>query len=316
MFRFDTTARRVVVLAFVSLGAAPAFAQGTPCTVNPTYGVMVLDGGTSVPGFISPGYDVFETWKIGALPTPGASCSNMTRGYSLVFGPVAGADGGEYLPNGAGSGDVEEATNTLTHKRTGSYMFKGSFGCTCGLLGGPTQDVLFAPVLVPPAIVSQPTLMDLTAFTVYGASDVVPVGSTLRLQVTVDTSTCANEHVTYTLSGAGVSKSIDVPGAADCSDSSADATFDFSPTQAGTLSLVASFYGVKSNTVTWTVGGSGGTGGGAGGGAGGNSGSGGDTGTGGSDSGTKPKGGCASADVDPMLVAGAVVLALAARRRR
>ncbi len=322
MSRRDVAVRgRWFVGVVALLCAQAAWAQpATPCTINPTFGVTVVDGGTALPGFISNGFDAFESWTVGAQPSPGASCSNMTRGYSIAYGPFGGSQGGTFLPNIGGNGDVDSATATLSHVRMGSYMFKGTFSCVCGTLGGPSQDVTVSPVLVPPAITSQPTVLDTNVVTAYTGADPLPVGHPLRLSVGIDSAMCANEHVTYTLSGAGVSKSVDVAGTADCSDASADATIDFTPTQTGQLKLVATFFGVSSNTVTWSVtdqgggtGGGSGSGGGSGGGA--SGGGTGESGTGGDSGGTK-KGGCASAPIDPLVVAGAVLVAFAARRRR
>jgi uncharacterized protein (TIGR03382 family) len=114
-------------------------------------------------------------------------------------------------------------------------------------------------------------------------------------------------------------------GGSDCDNSNTGTVIKFSPTQPGTLSVVANFDGASSNTITWTVGpgsagGSSGTtaGSGTGGTASGTTGGTGGT-TGGSSSGTSgsggnSKGGCSSGG--PGLSALAPLLALLASRRR
>ncbi|MBS2028079.1 MAG: hypothetical protein JST54_09270 [Deltaproteobacteria bacterium] len=300
------------VLLFGAAFASSARADD-PCTVNPTFTVTV--GARQPPvlsSFLAGTVPADLTWTIGATPTPGASCSNMTTSFDIQYKTAAQT----YFPNMGPNGELD-GTAAETSLPAARYVFQGNFGCQCGLLGGPSQQVTVSDIVIPPTIDTAPLIINTNDFSTYQATDTLPVGAPLQMGVGVDSATvCPGEALTYHLSGAGVDQTVSVGGpdaGTDCNTGGTGATINFTPSSPGTLTLVASFQGAESNPVTWTVG--------AGGTSGGSSGSTGSTGSDsggstGSSSGGSSKSGCQAGGEGLFGLVALLGLARRVRRRR
>ena len=165
---------RFVCASAVMLAASSAFADD-PCTVNPTMTVTVgARPAPVVPTFLTGVPPANLAWSVGAQPTPGASCSNMTESVLIQYKAATQ----DYFPNQAASGD-QDGTDAETSMPAARYTFEGQFGCQCGLLGGPSQTLTVTDIVIPPTIDAAPLILDSTTFQGYQATDTLPVGSAL-----------------------------------------------------------------------------------------------------------------------------------------